>query len=65
MTKWEYLSLNFRPDELPNFQHKLNEFGELGWELVSMSAVKTGITGWLDMGANTSGLVVVFKRPKE
>jgi hypothetical protein len=64
MTEWEYLPINFRVDELKKFQAKLNEFGAMGWELVSLTPIETKQVGIFDSGSATSGLIAVFKRPK-
>jgi hypothetical protein len=65
MTKWEYLSFDLRVSELNEFHDKLNELGEVGWELVGMESIESKSIGLFDSGAATSGIVVVFKRPKE
>ena len=65
MTKWEYLSFTFRPNQLDDFHQKLNQFGDLGWELVGMESIETKSLGLFDSGAATSGIIVVFKKPKE
>jgi hypothetical protein len=64
MTRWEYLSFTFRPGELKEFYQKLNEFGDMGWELVGMESIETKSIGLFDSGAATSGIVVEFKRPR-
>ncbi|MBO0948220.1 DUF4177 domain-containing protein [Fibrella forsythiae] len=65
MTKWEYLSFDLRISALNDFHQQLNEFGELGWELVGMESIESKSIGLFDSGAATSIIVVVFKRPKE
>ncbi len=65
MTKWEYLSFDLRLSELSEFHDKLNQLGELGWELVGMESIESKSIGLFDSGAATSGIIVVFKRPKE
>lgn len=64
MTQWEYLQVSFRLGNLKEFQAKLDEYGLQGWELVSMVSVETKSIGWFDSGAETSGIIAVFKRPK-
>ena len=52
--------------ELTPEQHLyLTEFGDLGWEMVGMTSIESKSIGIFDSGAATSGVVVVFKRPKE
>ena len=65
MTKWEYLPVEFRRDELKRFKESLNELGEIGWDLVSMVPIETKSVGLFDSGSATSDLVAIFKRPKE
>jgi len=43
----------------------LNLLGEEGWELVSTFTIESKSVGFFDSGAETSGIVAVFKRPKE
>jgi Domain of unknown function (DUF4177) len=64
MQRWEYLTVWFRVDELPKFQAELNQFGELGWELISLTPIESKQVGIFDSGSATSTLVAVFKRPK-
>ena len=63
MSKWEYLSFTFRPDQLDDFHAELNQFGNLGWEMIGMTSV--GGESILDKAAATLDVLVVFKRPKE
>ncbi len=65
MTKWEYLSFDLRVSELNEFHDKLNPLGEEGWELVGMESIESKSIGLFDSGAATSGIIVVFKRPKD
>ncbi|HSS52486.1 MAG TPA: DUF4177 domain-containing protein, partial [Thermoanaerobaculia bacterium] len=49
MTKWEYKIINIRSENYrldPNSATQLNQLGEDGWELVSITSVnfKTGAT---------------------
>jgi hypothetical protein len=60
--QWEYLQVYVSLEELEQFQEKLDEYGEKGWELVSMISIET--KGWLTSHSETSGLLAVFKRPK-
>jgi hypothetical protein len=64
MQIWEYLTVWFRIDELESFQTKSDEYGDLGWELVSVTPIETKQVGFFDSGSATSGLLAVFKRPK-
>ncbi len=61
MQHWEYLTVWVRVDELEAFQEKLDEYGNLGWELVSLAPIASRL--WFGV-VQTSGLVAVFKRPK-
>jgi hypothetical protein len=59
MTKWEYKIINIRSENYrldPNAATQLNQLGEEGWELVSITSVnfKTGAT---------DNIAMVFKRP--
>jgi hypothetical protein len=59
MTKWEYKIINIRSENYrldPNSATQLNQLGEEGWELVSITSVnfKTGAT---------DNIAMVFKRP--
>jgi hypothetical protein len=59
--RWEYRIINIRSENYrldPNYTNQLDELGEDGWELVSITAInfKTGATDHIGM---------VFKRPKE
>jgi hypothetical protein len=59
MTKWEYKIINIRSENYrldPNAATQLNQLGEDGWELVSITSVnfKTGAT---------DNIAMVFKRP--
>jgi len=56
--RWEYKIINIRSENYrldPNYAPQLNELGEDGWELVSITAInfKTGATDHIGM---------VFKR---
>jgi hypothetical protein len=58
--RWEYSIINIRSENYrldPNYVDQLNDLGEEGWELVSITAInfKTGATDHIGM---------VFKRPK-
>jgi hypothetical protein len=58
--RWEYRILNIRSESYrikTSFTSQLDELGEEGWELVSITAInhKTGGTDHIGM---------VFKRPK-
>ena len=57
---WEYRIINIRSENYrldPNYEPRLNDLGDEGWELVSITAInfKTGATDHIGM---------VFKRPK-
>ena len=65
MTQWEYISISFRPDQLDEFQDRLNKFGNLGWEMVAMQTIEAKSISLFDGGNASAGIVVVFKRPKE
>jgi hypothetical protein len=58
--RWEYLVVNIRSENYrlpqPDTENQLNELGQDGWELVSITAInfKTGATDHIGM---------VFKRP--
>jgi hypothetical protein len=59
MSKWEYKIINIRSENYrldPNSVSQLNQLGEDGWELVSITSVnfKTGAT---------DNIAMVFKRP--
>ena len=59
MSKWEYKIINIRSENYrldPNSATQLNQLGEEGWELVSITSVnfKTGAT---------DNIAMVFKRP--
>jgi selenocysteine lyase/cysteine desulfurase len=59
MSKWEYKIINIRSENYrldPNAVTQLNQLGEDGWELVSITSVnfKTGAT---------DNIAMVFKRP--
>jgi hypothetical protein len=59
MSKWEYKIINIRSENYrldPNSVTQLNQLGEDGWELVSITSVnfKTGAT---------DNIAMVFKRP--
>jgi len=59
--RWEYRIINIRSENYrldPNYTNQLDELGEDGWELVSITAInfKTGATDHIGM---------VFKRPKD
>lgn len=59
-TRWEYKIINIRSENYrldPAYDVQLNELGELGWELVSITSInfKTGATDHIGM---------VFKRQK-
>ncbi len=58
--RWEYRIINIRSENYrldPVYEVELNELGEQGWELVSITAInfKTGATDHIGM---------VFKRRK-
>ncbi len=58
--RWEYRIINIRSENYrldPIYEAELNELGEEGWELVSITAInfKTGATDHIGM---------VFKRRK-
>jgi len=58
--RWEYSIINIRSENYrldPNYVDQLNDLGDEGWELVSITAInfKTGATDHIGM---------VFKRPK-
>jgi hypothetical protein len=58
--RWEYRIINIRSENYrldPNYEQRLNDEGDDGWELVSITAInfKTGATDHIGM---------VFKRPK-
>ena len=58
--RWEYKIINIRSENYrldPAYESELNELGEMGWELVSITAInfKTGATDHIGM---------VFKRQK-
>ena len=58
--RWEYKIINIRSENYrldPAYEAELNELGETGWELVSITAInfKTGATDHIGM---------VFKRQK-
>jgi hypothetical protein len=58
--RWEYRIINIRSENYrldPNYTSQLDELGEEGWELVSITAInfKTGATDHIGM---------VFKRPR-
>lgn len=63
--QWEYAQVYCRVDELEQFQKVLDRYGETGWELVSMMPIETKKVGIFDSGSATSGIVSVFKRPKQ
>jgi hypothetical protein len=57
---WEYRIINIRSENYrldPNYEHRLNDLGDDGWELVAITAInfKTGATDHIGM---------VFKREK-
>ncbi len=57
--RWEYRIINIRSEGYrldPAYEDELNELGDEGWELVSITAInfKTGATDHIGM---------VFKRP--
>ena len=57
--RWEYRIINIRSENYrldPAYEDELNELGDEGWELVSITAInfKTGATDHIGM---------VFKRP--
>ena len=57
--RWEYRIINIRSENYrldPAYEDELNELGEEGWELVSITAInfQTGATDHIGM---------VFKRP--
>ena len=52
--QWEYLQVYVSLEELEQFHEKLDEYGEKGWELVSMISIET--KGWLTSHSETSGL---------
>lgn len=59
--RWEYRIINIRSENYrldPNYTSQLDELGDEGWELVSITAInfKTGATDHIGM---------VFKRPKQ
>ncbi len=59
--RWEYKILNIRSENYrldPAYDQQLNELGEDGWELVSITAInfKTGATDHIGM---------VFKRRRD
>jgi len=60
VVKWEYRTCNLsaEPGELD--QH-LDQFGEKGWELVSMEPIPHGYGGTVSV----SGYLCAFKRPRE
>jgi hypothetical protein len=64
MEKWEYTSFKIKTKgfsggilDIDDFDAKLNEFGEQGWELISCISTNMG------QGA-TREIVAVFKRRK-
>lgn len=65
MIKWEYLSMQFERADIKRFRDNLNEFGEIGWELVSLTPIDTKGVNFYGGGSETSDLVAVFKRPNE
>jgi Domain of unknown function (DUF4177) len=63
--QWEYAQVYCRPSELKRFQEVLDRYGLDGFELVSMMPIETKNVGWFDSGSETTGIVSVFKRPKQ
>lgn len=61
MTQWEYKIINIRSERYrldPDAAPQLNELGDDGWELISITSVN------FKSGA-TDNIAMVFKRPKE
>ena len=58
MVKWEYTSVLIQPDKMKQGDARLNEYGEKGWELVSV-VLSDGC-----FSSMKSGLVLFFKRQK-
>lgn len=61
MTQWEYKIINIRSERYrldPEAAPQLNELGDEGWELISITSVN------FKSGA-TDNIAMVFKRPKE
>ena len=65
MSMWEYRTLTVSRNETNKFLDRMNILGEEGWELVSSFTIESKSVGFFDSGAETSGIVSVFKRPKE
>lgn len=65
MAKWEYLQVytELNNSKLKQFQQKLDDYGQKGWELVSMVPIET--KNWIAGDSETSGILSVFKRPLE
>ncbi len=66
--KWEYKTIRVSPQnvsgpgfETDEFDTFINQFGELGWELVSTAAI-TGQA--LPLYPETTSFLMIFKRPK-
>lgn len=64
MERWEYISFKIEPKgfsggilEIEDFNSKLNELGEQGWELVSCISTNMG-------QGTTREVISVFKRRK-
>jgi hypothetical protein len=58
--RWEYRVLNKRSENYrldPNYESQLDELGDDGWELVSITAINHKVGG-------TEQIAMVFKRPK-
>lgn len=60
MVRWEYKIINVRSENYrldPNAASRLDDLGEVGWELVGLTSVnfKTGAT---------DNIALVFKRPR-
>jgi hypothetical protein len=59
MSKWEYKIINIRSENYrldPNSATQLNQLGEEGWELVSITSVNFKTVA-------TDNIAMVFKRP--
>ncbi|HVJ45954.1 MAG TPA: DUF4177 domain-containing protein [Luteolibacter sp.] len=64
MTRWEYLTMRFKPHgwfggktDPEQLQHHLNELGDEGWEV-------TGVIETNSSHGDTREVVILMKRPK-
>ena len=64
MERWEYLLEIKNPRVSVGLEHRLNELGAQGWELISLAPLLFGKEGTVSIpaGSSTTDYMGVFKR---